>query len=161
MSMEGVAKRWPVVLPAPLGQTLSNIQGHCHLSTARSSCGTAQESYGELNYIDSIGFPYRVLVSSRSFWDKFHVNNASKNCSSITLPFNLSVAVSSFFVIMVIPRWPMSLQLRIIHKTPCFVSWYDPIENRPIFVTTIDQVTTSAHEILTLVLRQDAWNTAG
>jgi hypothetical protein len=56
-------------------------------------------------------------------------------------------------------RWPMSLQLRSVQKTPCFVSWYDLVEKRPIFVSTIDQVTANAHVIVTLVLCPDAQNT--
>jgi hypothetical protein len=40
-----------------------------------------------------------------------------------------------------------------------FVSCYDPVEKRPIFVSTIDQVTANALAIVTMVLCQDAWNT--
>jgi hypothetical protein len=53
----------------------------------------------------------------------------------------------------------LSLQLQIIQKTPCFISCYDPVEKYPIFVSTISQVTASAHSIVTLVLCQDPWNT--
>jgi hypothetical protein len=53
----------------------------------------------------------------------------------------------------------MSLQLRIVKKTPGFFSCYNPVEKRPIFVSTIGHVTANAHVIVTLVLRQDAWNT--
>jgi hypothetical protein len=43
-------------------------------------------------------------------------------------------------------------------KIVAFVSCYDPVEKRPISVSTVDQVTANAHAIVTLVLRQDAWN---
>jgi hypothetical protein len=51
------------------------------------------------------------------------------------------------------------LQLSIIQKTPCFVSCYDLVEKRPIFVRTVNQVTAGAHVIVTLALCQDTWNT--
>jgi hypothetical protein len=57
------------------------------------------------------------------------------------------------------PGGQLSLQLWIIQKTSCFVSSYDPIEKRPIIVSTIDQVTADAHAVVTLVSHKDAWNT--
>jgi hypothetical protein len=55
--MEGVAKWWPVVLPPPLGQTQSDVQVHCHVATANSSCTKAQHTYNELNCVDGDGSP--------------------------------------------------------------------------------------------------------
>jgi hypothetical protein len=46
--MEGVATRWPVVLPAPLGQAQSDVQGHCRVATASSFCAKVQDAYDEL-----------------------------------------------------------------------------------------------------------------
>jgi hypothetical protein len=54
------------------------------------------------------------------------------------------VVVSSFLVMMAISRWPVVASVADLQKTPRFVSFYDPVEKRPIFVSTIDQVTTSA-----------------
>jgi hypothetical protein len=49
VSMERVAKWRPVVLPAPLGQAQSNVQGCCCGATASSSCT-------KLNCMDGEGF---------------------------------------------------------------------------------------------------------
>jgi hypothetical protein len=48
----------------------------------------------------------------------------------------------------------LSPLLRSIQKTQCFVFCYDPVEKRPISVSTIDQDNVSAQ----VVLRQDVWN---
>jgi hypothetical protein len=53
----------------------------------------------------------------------------------------------------------LSLSCGMYRKHHYFVSCYDPVEKRPIFVSTIDQVTANAHAIVTLVLCQDVWNT--
>jgi hypothetical protein len=76
VSMEAVAKRWPVVLPALLEQAHSDVQRCCHVATASSSCVKAQDAYDELN-------------SMWTFPDEL------KNSSSTTLPFGLSCR--SFF----------------------------------------------------------------
>jgi hypothetical protein len=75
VSMEGVAKRSAVVLPAPLGQAQSDVQG-CRVETASSSCVKAQGAYDELNCIDGEDLLVAVRVYSSSFWDEFHVNNS-------------------------------------------------------------------------------------
>jgi hypothetical protein len=48
VSMEGVAKGRRVLMPVRLGQAQSNVQGHCRIATASSSC-TKQEAYDKLN----------------------------------------------------------------------------------------------------------------
>jgi hypothetical protein len=60
---------------------------------------------------------------------------------------------------MQFPGGQLLLQLWIAQKTPCFVSCYDPLEKRPIFVSTVNRVTASAHAIIMLVLDQDARST--
>jgi hypothetical protein len=141
VSMVGVAKRWPVVLPAPHGQAHSDVQGHCHVATASSSGAKAQDT-DELNCIDSEGSPCSsaCLQSLLSRW----IPDESKNSSSIALPLTCPVAVSSFLAMMVI--------------SSCF-SCYDPVENCPIFVSTMSHVTASAHAVVTLVLCQYPWST--
>jgi hypothetical protein len=57
VSMEAVAKRLPVVLPAPLGQPQSDIQGHCHAATASSTCIRALVANKKVNYLDSVVSP--------------------------------------------------------------------------------------------------------
>jgi hypothetical protein len=52
VSIKDVAKRWAVVLPAPLGQAQSDVQGRCHVATASSSCTKAQDNYAKLNCVD-------------------------------------------------------------------------------------------------------------
>jgi hypothetical protein len=44
MSMEGVAKWRPVVLPAPLGQAQSDVRGRCSVAAVSSSCTKAQDT---------------------------------------------------------------------------------------------------------------------
>jgi hypothetical protein len=61
------------------------------------------------------------------------------------------VAVSSF---LAISRWLIVASIAALQKTPCFVSCHDPVEKRPVFVSTIDQVTASARGLL-----QCAWST--
>jgi hypothetical protein len=56
-SMGGVAKQGPIILPAPLGQAQSDVQGCCHVATASSSCAKAQDAYDELNCVDNEGSP--------------------------------------------------------------------------------------------------------
>jgi hypothetical protein len=46
-----------------------------------------------------------------------------------------------------------------MQNSPFFVSCYDPVERHPIFASTVDQVTATAHVIVTLGLSQDAWST--
>jgi hypothetical protein len=55
LSMEGVAKRWPLVLPATIGQAQSDVQGHCPVERATYSCAKAQDTYDELNGVDGEG----------------------------------------------------------------------------------------------------------
>jgi hypothetical protein len=45
-SAEGVAKRWHVVFPVPLGQEESDVQG-CFVAVANSSYAKAQDAYDE------------------------------------------------------------------------------------------------------------------
>jgi hypothetical protein len=58
-----------------------------------------------------------------------------------------------------ISRWPIVSSVVNRTENTISISCYDPVEVRPIFVRTIDQVTANAHAIVTLVFRQDAWNT--
>ena len=89
--------------------------------------------------------------------EQFHLNEKTVS-PRFTLPSDLSCR--GFFFCRgdtgVFPGGGLSLQLRIIQETPCFVSSYDPLEERRIIVSTIDQVTTNRHAIIKLVLRQDA-----
>jgi hypothetical protein len=85
-----------------------------------------------------------------------------KNSSSIALPFDVSCRGSFFLSFFLGDEWlfpggQFLLQMRIVQKTPCFASWYNLVDKRPTFVSTIDQVTTSAHAFK-LVFRQEAWN---
>jgi hypothetical protein len=91
VSMEGVAKWWPVVLPAPFGQAQSNVQVRYHVATASSSC---VDDYNEMNCVDGEG----SLCSGACLqplllgWISCEqlIPDESKNSSSITLPFDLS-----------------------------------------------------------------------
>jgi hypothetical protein len=65
------------------------------------------------------------------------------------------ITVSSFLAMIGISRWPIITSVADHTKTR-FISCYDPVEKHPIFVSSVDQITTSAHAIITLVLRQDA-----
>ena len=53
----------------------------------------------------------------------------------------------------------LSLQLRIVQETSCFVSSYDPVENRRIIASTTDQVTINRYAIITLIMRWGTWHT--
>ena len=57
VSMEGVVKQRSAVLPAPLEQAQIDVQERCRAATASSSYATAQDTYGELNRVDSEGSP--------------------------------------------------------------------------------------------------------
>jgi hypothetical protein len=89
LSMEGAAKRWPALMPVPLGQAQSNVQGHSN------SQFFLHQNSGRLRRIE---LSRRRGISSlwclftvAPFWDDFHVNNSRRvgNSSSITLPFDL------------------------------------------------------------------------
>jgi hypothetical protein len=60
------------------------------------------------------------------------------------------VMVSSFLAMMAISWWPIvaSVTANTMFRLLS-----------PVFVSTIDQTTANAHAIVTMVLRQDAWNT--
>jgi hypothetical protein len=82
----------------------------------------------------------------------------SENTSSITLPLTCPSQFHLSWWWWRFPGGQLSLQLLIVQTTPCFLC-YDPVENCPIFVSIIDQVTSNAHATVTLVLRQNVWNT--
>jgi hypothetical protein len=95
VSMEGVAKQWHVLKPAPLGQEQSDVQGHCCIATASSSCTKTQDAYDELNWVDGEGSPCSgdCLQSLLLGW--IPCPDELKTSSSITLPFDLPCC--SFF----------------------------------------------------------------
>jgi hypothetical protein len=45
----------PVVLPAPLGQAQSDVQGCRRVATAISSCAKAEDAYDKFNCVDGEG----------------------------------------------------------------------------------------------------------
>jgi hypothetical protein len=51
------------VLPAPLGQAQSDVQGRYHVATTSSSCDRAEDVYDELNCVDCEGSPATSAVS--------------------------------------------------------------------------------------------------
>jgi hypothetical protein len=49
---EECGKTMTRLLPAPLGQAQSNVQGCCHVAAASSFCSKAQDAYDKLNCVD-------------------------------------------------------------------------------------------------------------
>jgi hypothetical protein len=79
VSVEGSVDPGPGVLSTPFGQAQSNVQGHCHVATASSSCTKAQDAYDKLNCIVLCNAVKDLLVEVLVYshpWDEFHVNNS-------------------------------------------------------------------------------------
>jgi hypothetical protein len=120
---------------APLAHAQFGVHVRCRVASGSSCCAPAQYAYDELNYRK--GPEYNL-------WDEFPVNNSRRveNNSGITLPFDPS-SRGSFFLgdDGDFADGRLSLQLRIVQTTQCFISYYEPAEKRPAFVSTMDQVT--------------------
>jgi hypothetical protein len=141
------------VLLAPLGQAQSNVQQHCHVATASSTCARAQDAYSKLNCAEGQGTSCSGACLHSLLLGLIpceHLQTSRKTVRA--LPCLLTcLTVTSF---LAISRWLTVASIADLQKTPCLVSCYDPVAKRPVFVSTIDQVTASAQAIVTLVLCQ-------
>jgi hypothetical protein len=115
--------------------------------TESSFCSKAQDIYDKLEYIDGKGLPCSLFTGDPS--GEFQVNNSRwvkkqfkhyPDFWPVLSWFRLSQWWWQF------PGGQLSLELQV--------------DKCPIFVSTIDQVTASAHVIVALVLHHDTWNTA-
>jgi hypothetical protein len=78
--MGGVTKGWAVVLPDPLGQAQSGVQGRCCVATASSSCARAQGA-APLGQVQS-GVQVRCCVATARPQDAYGKGSA---CSGACL----------------------------------------------------------------------------
>jgi hypothetical protein len=101
-----------------------------------------------------------LLVHSHSFGDEFRVNNSKLFEKQFKHYLTFWPVLLRFLISWRWWRFPggqLSLLLCIVQKTQRFISYYDPVEKCPIFVSTIHQVTASTCAILMLVLCQILW----
>lgn len=116
-----------VALPAPLGQALSNVQGHCRVA-ATSSFGAkalnCKESPCSGACLQLLCLGWTIPLIKKQF--KHYL---------IFWPVLLRF-LPSWGCWRYLGRW-LLLQLRIIQKTPCFISCYNLVEKRAIFVSII------------------------
>ena len=95
VNVEGVTKRWPVVLQVPLGQKQSDVQGRCRVATANSSYAKTQDDYDGLNRVNDQGSPrsgfcLRLHLQGWIPCEQIHVNK--KKSSGITFRFGSGFA---------------------------------------------------------------------
>jgi hypothetical protein len=63
---------------------------------------------------------------------------SQKSVQALPCPLTCPIVVSSFLVMIAISRWLIVTSVADHTEKPCFVSCYDPIEKRPIFVSAVN-----------------------
>jgi hypothetical protein len=135
VNKEGMARWWPVFVPVTSTEGCTRALSYSNSQLFRAP----NLRMLTMNWTAwaAKGLLLMIFVYSHSFWDEFHMNTSRWVIKQIKHYLAFWTVLLHYLLSWRFPGGQLFIYMWIVQKTPCFISCYDPIEKRLIFLSTV------------------------